>query len=568
MNDFSVNNSLLLPIKIDTKKLCEDLQTCLKAQWKEHFNTHDYSGSWTAISLRSQSGNAEDIHAHNSTLPFANTPLLEQCNYFKEIIDSFQCEKETVRLLRLQPGSVIKEHRDLGLAYRFGDFRIHIPILTEAAVTFLVGGKNIPMKKGECWYADFDQLHSVKNDSTSERIHLVIDGKRNEWTDDLFKKAKYDFEAEKRQLQPVYDEETLNNMIICLEKINTDTSRKMINDLLNQKKNLSKNKNSNNLIDLSRGYVPSKVISDANELRFLWTFIGSKKFTEPFFSETLSACKNFSENKFVKKTSAHELIETSATIDAVDPSAFIFHISRCGSTLLTQMLSTSENCIVLSEVPVFDELLRLKFNRPELFNKIFFDGLFKSVLRFYAQRSDKNKTHLFIKCDSWHTLFYEQIRDCYPTVPIILLYRSPLEVVRSQTKIPGMQAVPGLLEPSIFGFDPSETITMQKDLYFGNVLECYLKKYEEILEHDPAAFAVNYHDGPEAMLQCISAHTDFMIDNKTMDAMMKRARYHSKEPSQIFKEEEIKETEPEWLSAASKAFRRIEKNRTDLKKQN
>jgi hypothetical protein len=53
-----------------------------------------------------------------------------------------------------------------------------------------------------------------------------------------------------------------------------------------------------------------------------------------------------------------------------------------------------------------------------------------------------------------------------------------------------------------------------------------------------------------------------------MDAMMERARYQSKEPSQIFKEEEIKETEPEWLSAASKAFRRIEKNKSDLKKQN
>ncbi|MCW3085052.1 MAG: Aspartyl/Asparaginyl beta-hydroxylase [Bacteroidetes bacterium] len=229
MNAAAVNDSLLLPLKTDVKKLESDLQICLEARWKEHFNDRDYSGSWTAIALRSQSGNAEDINAHNSDEPFIDTLLMNECAYFKTILDELKFEKETIRLLRLQPGSVIKEHRDRGLSYRFGCFRLHIPIVTDAAVAFMVGGKNIPMKKGECWYADFDLLHSVNNESAQERIHLVIDGKRNEWTDKLFAAAGYDFEEEKQKNDPSV--ETKKQMIEQLRSMKTPAADEVIRKL-------------------------------------------------------------------------------------------------------------------------------------------------------------------------------------------------------------------------------------------------------------------------------------------------------------------------------------------------
>ena len=229
MNELSVNNSLRISTSIDVQRLNADLQTCLKAQWKEHFNNNDYSGSWTVIALRSQSGNAQDILANDSELPFADTPLLAQCPYFKELLDGLLFEKETVRLLRLAPGSVVKPHRDLGLAYRFGCFRLHVPLATHAEVEFRVGGQNIPMKEGECWYADFDQVHSVNNESPQERIHLVIDGKRNPWTDRLFAAAGYDFGEEKRKTD--YSPETKKQMIEQLRLMKTEVANDMIKKL-------------------------------------------------------------------------------------------------------------------------------------------------------------------------------------------------------------------------------------------------------------------------------------------------------------------------------------------------
>ncbi|MCW3070466.1 MAG: hypothetical protein JWO44_356 [Bacteroidetes bacterium] len=556
MNDF-----FPISLEIDAQKLTADLHTCLHRQWKEHFNTRDYSGSWTAIALRSQSGNAQDITANVSELPFMDTALLNECSYFKSILDQFQFEKETVRLLRLQPGSVIKEHRDHGLGYRFGEFRLHIPIITDAAVEFIVDGKNIPMKRGECWYADFDLPHSVKNDSERERVHLVIDGKRNEWTDELFRKAGYDFEEEKEQLKPQYSEETINNMIEGLEKINTETSRNMIADLLERKKKIAEKKIAEPAVDLSKKYVPSKVIMDKSGLRFRWTYTGTKRFTEPFFSDTLALCKGFVENRVPVETSAQDLLRYAGTVDAAAPAAFVFHVSRCGSTLLSQMLSESERCIVLSEVPFLDDLLRLDLSYPGMVDEELAEQLFKAAVQVYARRSDKQETQLFIKCDSWHTLFYERIRRCFSGVPIILLYRSPMEVTRSQDKMRGMHAVPGVLPPAIFGLEQETLPEISQELYFAKVLESYFSAYENILEKDHAAFPLSYHEGAEGMLQAIMKYTGFVPDEKEMTAILERTRYHSKNPTAVFEEQQEEKLISEYMLKSCEAFQRLEQKR-------
>ncbi len=51
-------------------------------------------------------------------------------------IDWFQCDLQTVRLMRLTPGSIIKEHFDYDLAAEWGAARIHIPITTNPQVEF------------------------------------------------------------------------------------------------------------------------------------------------------------------------------------------------------------------------------------------------------------------------------------------------------------------------------------------------------------------------------------------------------------------------------------------------
>jgi hypothetical protein len=221
---------LKLPFHFSEEKLVADLEICKNYDFTSHFNKNDYSGQWTSIALRSQNGEMNNIFAlPQGEANYKNTELLQKCGYFEEIINSFECEKESIRLLNLKPGSVIKEHTDHNLGYEDGIFRIHIPITTNENVHFFIDSKEVKMLPEECWYGNFNLPHSVRNDGKTDRIHLVMDCLGNEWSDTLFLECGYNFDVEKEQ--PQYSRETKLQMIEQLKFMNTETSERMIAEL-------------------------------------------------------------------------------------------------------------------------------------------------------------------------------------------------------------------------------------------------------------------------------------------------------------------------------------------------
>ena len=72
---------------------------------------------------------------------------------------------------------------------------------------------------------DFSTTHSIVNDGKSDRVHLIIDGIRNSWTDQLFEQHGYHIND--RQ----YDDLTQAGMIAELERMNTDVARAIIVNL-------------------------------------------------------------------------------------------------------------------------------------------------------------------------------------------------------------------------------------------------------------------------------------------------------------------------------------------------
>lgn len=220
-------SSSLLPITFSIEKLQQELTICENDLWTPHFNTNRYEGNWTSVSLRSQSGLVNDITSF-SNKEYKNTPLLDRCHYFREIMDWFQCEKEAVRLLRLGPNSEIKEHVDNDTSYEDGFFRIHVPIITNSEVFFYVDKKLVPMKMGECWYANFQLPHSVENKSTEPRIHLTLDCIRNDWSDKLFAEMGFDIHASNKN---EYSDEIKQQIIAELSRNPSEMTAKIIADL-------------------------------------------------------------------------------------------------------------------------------------------------------------------------------------------------------------------------------------------------------------------------------------------------------------------------------------------------
>lgn len=222
--------SIKFPFVFDKEQLVVDTNKVIKRKWIDHYNSTDYSGKWTSIALMSKGGRSSNIDAFSSsTEEFIPTDVLAFCDYFKEILNGFLFEKTAVRLLNLGPGAEIKPHTDHCLGYEDGMFRLHIPIITNSNVEFILDNQRLIMNEGECWYLNANFSHSVKNGGDNDRIHLVIDGVRNEWTDNLFFKNASIEEFTKPT--PVIDENQKKLIIAELEKMNSPVAKELINNL-------------------------------------------------------------------------------------------------------------------------------------------------------------------------------------------------------------------------------------------------------------------------------------------------------------------------------------------------
>lgn len=181
---------LQLPFHYDAACMQKEVAHLLQP-WQLHFNRHDYDGSWSGLSLRSPGGATDNLlpETLGTTAEFLDTPLLDQCPYIRSVLTSFACELTSVRLLKLDRGAVIKEHRDTGLNYEEGEVRLHIPVITHEAVEFYLDGEQLQMREGEAWYINASLPHRLSNPSPVNRIHLVIDCKVNNWLKYLFERT-------------------------------------------------------------------------------------------------------------------------------------------------------------------------------------------------------------------------------------------------------------------------------------------------------------------------------------------------------------------------------------------
>lgn len=222
--------SIRFPFIFNKEKLVFDTNKIIQIKWIDHYNSNDYSGRWTSIALMSKGGKSNNINAFSSsTEEFLPTDVLDSCDYFKEILHGFLFEKTAVRLLNLGSGAEIKPHIDHCLGYEDGMFRLHIPIITNPDVEFILDNQRLIMNEGECWYFNANFLHSVKNGGNEDRIHLVIDGIRNEWTDTLFLKEASIEEFTKPA--PKINENQKKMMIAELEKMNLPIANELIKNL-------------------------------------------------------------------------------------------------------------------------------------------------------------------------------------------------------------------------------------------------------------------------------------------------------------------------------------------------
>jgi hypothetical protein len=183
---------LRLPLAFDPGRLAADMAAVAAAGWTEHFVKQNYDGDWSVIALRGPSGAkhpVQMIYSDPGCTDFADTPALAAEPYFQDVLAALACPLQAVRLMRLAPGSTIKEHRDHDLAFEDGTVRVHIPVTTNDGVDFRLNGVRCVMAAGSAWYLRLADPHSVANQGHADRVHMVIDAVVDGWVAALFDRA-------------------------------------------------------------------------------------------------------------------------------------------------------------------------------------------------------------------------------------------------------------------------------------------------------------------------------------------------------------------------------------------
>ena len=220
---------LQLPFYFDVKKMQEELLQIDSRAWQLHYQKLHYEGDWSALPLRSVNGDPGNILVSPEINPeYKETVFLNNSVYFKEVLSSFKCPLLAVRLLKLNAGSIINEHKDAELCYEKDEIRIHIPVVTNSEVEFYLDKDRINLIEGECWYMNFNLPHFVNNKGNTARIHLVVDATVNDWVKEMFAQPAV---CKKEMDEPGYDNNTKQQIIAQLRELNTETGNRLAHEI-------------------------------------------------------------------------------------------------------------------------------------------------------------------------------------------------------------------------------------------------------------------------------------------------------------------------------------------------
>jgi len=75
---------------------------------------------------------------------------------------------------RLAPGRRIARHKDVHPTFSIAH-RIHVPLVTNAGVEFVVGPERVPPRAGYAFELNNLMLHHVINNGPEDRIHFIFD---------------------------------------------------------------------------------------------------------------------------------------------------------------------------------------------------------------------------------------------------------------------------------------------------------------------------------------------------------------------------------------------------------
>jgi hypothetical protein len=204
----------------------------------------------------------------------------------------------------------------------------------------------------------------------------------------------------------------------------------------------------------------------------------------------------------------------------------IFHLSRCGSTLVSRLLGTLPGVVVLAEPSPLNALLGLD---PGRVSESVLVRLVRLLVRALGRCRHGDERHLVLKCTSWNVRRREILAAAFPETPWLWVQREPADVLASLLATPPGWLGLGTTPPRtarLFGLDPAAVPATGRVEFAARALGAML----EGAATDPAGrLSIDYADLPEAVWQRVAPHFGLEIDAAAIERMTGESRFYSKE---------------------------------------
>lgn len=236
-----------------------------------------------------------------------------------------------------------------------------------------------------------------------------------------------------------------------------------------------------------------------------WAYFAGTRLTAPFYGTDARWIAALPFNRLFRyRMRLDDFIAASADEVLPAPDGFIFHMSRCGSTLVAQMLGSLPGSIMVSEAPPLDAAARRAWAgaTPDP------AALLRAMVGAFGRGGGRP---FVVKLELWQAVALPLYRRAFPSVPWLFLFRDPVEVLVSQMRERGPETMP--LASPIGGIDPAAPHEDQIAQALAGVCEAAVNAAAT-----GGGLFVDHADLPEAVFTAILPH--FGIDAAAARAAM------------------------------------------------
>jgi hypothetical protein len=320
-----------------------------------------------------------------------------------------------------------------------------------------------------------------------------------------------------------------------------------------------------------QGWLPIGITFADSGLSVRWIECGQRRLTEPFFPQTIRRLRTLDPPARERVTSAGALLEHAKVLPSATPAVVIFHVSRCGSTLLTNALGVGQRVVVLSEARPVGALVNLGMFTPSSMPARVEEvrrRLLDAVIRTCAYHHYAYNAKVVVKVNASTILHMTELRDVWPNVRFVVLIRDPVEVMVSNLSRPAgwMRArhVP-LGKRTLFGWTGAEVQQMQEHEYCARGLA----RFFEAARHqmDEGCTLVDYEDLTPEYIAELGEGIGIQMPAATSDEFLRVFRIDAKDVARaaVFEDDRARKARDatdavrraalEWTEAPYRALR-------------